>query len=107
MVHIIDKYYLDSDKLNVIVKVKGIKTNKNTGEKEEKYVDFGYYTTISQALNGLNNKVKLNALGKFKDGAEFLDLLKELRRIDAQFEELIKPAELIVVEEEVKAKRGL
>jgi hypothetical protein len=54
MIKINEKYFIDADNNNFVLKeYLGKRLNKKTNEKEDAYEIWGYYNTIESALKGL------------------------------------------------------
>lgn len=107
MVHIIDSYYLDSDRLNIIIKKKGTAKDKKTGEAKEKFIDEGYYNSVESALRSLYKKYTLNAVEKSKEQEELADLYNKFLILQERFVGKIDTGELDTVEELIrKRKKG-
>ena len=88
MVNINNKYYIDADSKNYILKEKTIVQNEESENYgKEFFKDLGYYTTLESVLNGLlkigtreyiskNDKTTVEDLKKFiKEYKEFISSL--------------------------------
>lgn len=83
MIKINDTYFITADTHNYILQEKKINKNKE-GEKEERLVNIGYYTTIDNAVKGLLKKemrkyVAKNTIQTLKDAVnEFEKIEKKI-----------------------------
>lgn len=105
MVHIIDSYYLDSDRLNIIIKKKGTAKDKKTGEAKEKFADEGYYNSVEGALRSLYKKYTLNVVEKSKEQEELAALYNKFLILQERFVGKIDTGELEAVEELMKQRK--
>ena len=106
MVHIIDSYFLDSDRLNLIIKKKGTGKDRKTGEEKEKFTDEGYYSSVESALRSLYKKYALNAVGKSKEQEELKDLYNKFLILQERFIGKIDTGELETVERLIRKKKN-
>lgn len=97
MVHIIDSYYLDSDRLNLIIKKKGTSKDRKTGETKEKFIDEGYYNSVESALRSLYKKYTRKLVEKSKEQEELSDLYIKFYKLQKRFEDNINTGELETV----------
>lgn len=79
MIKINEKYFIDADNNNFVLKeYLGKRLNKKTNEKEDAYEIWGYYNTIESTLNGLVKK----ELRKFISKQEINSLNDLQQKID-------------------------
>lgn len=79
MIKINEKYFIDADNNNFVLKeYLGKRLNKKTNEKEDTYEIWGYYNTIESTLNGLVKK----ELRKFISKQEINSLNDLQQKID-------------------------
>lgn len=79
MIKINEKYFIDADNNNFVLKeYLGKRLNKKTNEKEDAYEIWGYYNTIESTLNGLVKK----ELRKFISKQEINNLNDLQQKID-------------------------
>ena len=79
MIKINEKYFIDADNNNFVLKeYLGKRLNKKTNEKEDAYEIWGYYNTIESTLNGLVKK----ELKKFISKQEINSLNDLQQKID-------------------------
>jgi len=108
MVHIIDSYFLDSDRLNLIIKKKGTEKDRKTGEEKEKFTDEGYYQSIESALKSLYKKYTRKLVEKSKEQEELKDLYNKFLILQERFIGKIDTGELETVERLIrKNKKGI
>ena len=90
MIKITDKYFLDADSNNFMLKEKTInkdKKSKNFGKED--YNTLGYYSTIESALKGLVKSELRKFIGKSKI-QEVEDLTKKIDELTLFFNKKLK-----------------
>ena len=90
MIKITDKYFLDADSNNFMLKEKTInkdKKSKNFGKED--YNTLGYYSTIESALKGLVKSELRKFIGKSKI-QEVEDLTKKIEELTLFFNKKLK-----------------
>ena len=88
MIKITEKYYLDADSKNYILKERGViasEDSKNFGE--EKYTDLGFYASLESAVKGLVTISTREYISK-KSMNSVEELIKEIRDLKTFIESL-------------------
>ena len=85
MIRVTDKYFIDADKDNIILKEKKIVTKGKTAG-QVKYEEIGYYPNIQYALTKLNEKFKKEMISnnEFSNIENAIIQLESLQRDFAQ-----------------------
>lgn len=88
MIKITDKYYLDSDSRNYILREKTIVTNEESKAfGEERYTDCGFYASLESAIKGLVTISTREYIAK-KSLNSIEELLKEIKDLRKFIEDL-------------------
>ena len=88
MIQINDKYFIDANSNNYILKEK-IVTENEDGEKTENLSPVGYYPTVTGALQGLLKKEFRKYVGK-KTTNSITEAIKEFERLEKEIKEYTK-----------------
>lgn len=84
MIQLPGGYYLGADNHAITL---------NTKRGEKRYEICGYYTTLSEALNGWRRKISRDIIGR-EELQEMRDVLSELRQLDEEARRMIKQVDL-------------
>lgn len=88
MIKINEKYYIEADSRNYMLKEKTIITTKE-GAKTEGFKELGHYTTLESLCNGLV-KTELRNFITESDNGSLKDLLSKLKELEKFFNDKLK-----------------
>jgi hypothetical protein len=86
MITLIDNLYIDADENQYILKLKTNSIDKKTGEPV--YKTLGYYTKLSNAVNGA--LTKLSRAQVQQADVSLADALKQFRELENRLESLVE-----------------